>query len=146
MHQQNFKNHVRIPPRPFLIVMLMSLAVIIFSVIKLFSGCCTSGSCLNSNCYIFTMLPLGLMITIFACRRNAIVTQDRAIRAEENLRHFALTGKILDKELKLSQIIALRFASDEEFVNLAQRALKENLTNKQIKEAIQNWRGDYHRV
>ena len=86
------------------------------------------------------------MLAVFACRRFAIVAQDRAIRAEENLRHFALTGKLLDKQLKLSQIIALRFASDEEFVDLAQRAVKENLTNKQIKEAIQNWRGDYHRV
>ena len=146
MHQQNIKNHSRIPPRPFMIVLIMALVVVVISAINMCSGTCSSGSCPGSNFYSFIILSLALILAIFTCRRFAIVVQDRAIRAEENLRHYSLTGKLLDKQLKLSQIIALRFASDEEFVELAQRAVKENLTNKQIKEAIQNWRGDYHRV
>ena len=74
------------------------------------------------------------------------MAQDRAIKAEENLRHFALTGKLLDGRLTPSQIIALRFASDNEFVILADRAIIENLSNKDIKKAIQYWRADHHRV
>jgi hypothetical protein len=46
----------------------------------------------------------------------------------------------------MSQILALRFASDEEFLSLIERALREKLSAKDIKQAIQNWRGDYHRV
>jgi hypothetical protein len=46
----------------------------------------------------------------------------------------------------LSQIIALRFASDDEFVGLSKKAADENLSTKQIKEQIKNWRGDYWRV
>ena len=57
-----------------------------------------------------------------------------------------MTGKLLDNRLSISQIIALRFASDEEFVALAQKAVSENLSNKQIKQEIKNWRGDYYRV
>jgi hypothetical protein len=79
-------------------------------------------------------------------RRFALKAQDRAIRAEENIRHFILTGKPLDTGLRLRQIIALRFASDEEMPALAQRAITEKLSSKQIKQAIKNWRADYHRV
>ena len=76
----------------------------------------------------------------------ALKAQDRAIRAEENLRHFALTGKLLDPRLDMRQVIALRFASDAEFVALARRAAADTLTPDAIKQAIQNWRADTYRV
>jgi hypothetical protein len=59
---------------------------------------------------------------------------------------FILTGKPLPNELRVSQIIALRFASDAEFPALVERAVSEKLSNKQIKESITNWRTDYYRV
>jgi uncharacterized protein YeeX (DUF496 family) len=46
----------------------------------------------------------------------------------------------------LPQIIALRFAPDSEYLALLDRAIKENLSNKDIKAAIQNWKADYHRL
>ncbi|HRF17241.1 MAG TPA: DUF6526 family protein, partial [Chitinophagaceae bacterium] len=61
-------------------------------------------------------------------------------------RHFILTGKPLDKQLRMGQIIGLRFASDEEMPALANRAAEEKLSQKDIKQAIQNWRADYYRV
>ncbi len=72
--------------------------------------------------------------------------QDRAIRAEENLRYFSMTGKLLEKKLTMSQIIALRFAGDSEFIALVDQALQNNWTNKEIKQAIKNWRADNHRA
>ena len=89
---------------------------------------------------------LVLILLLWYARVFALAAQDRAIRAEENFRHFILTGKPLDKQLRLSQIIALRFASDEEFPALAKKAVEEKLSQKQIKQAVQNWRADYHRV
>jgi hypothetical protein len=88
---------------------------------------------------------------IFLClflfvRMFALKAQDRAIRAEENLRHFALTGKLLPATLSIGQIIALRFASDEEFVALAATAASENLSSKEIKQSINNWKADTYRV
>jgi hypothetical protein len=46
----------------------------------------------------------------------------------------------------MGQIIALRFAPDAEFLGLVEKAVKENLSNKDIKLAIQNWKADYNRV
>jgi len=46
----------------------------------------------------------------------------------------------------MKQIIALRFAPDDEFVILADRAIKENLSPVEIKKEIKNWRADHHRV
>ncbi|MEO8764627.1 MAG: DUF6526 family protein [Ginsengibacter sp.] len=91
-------------------------------------------------------LSIGGLILFWYARRFALVAQDRAIRSEENLRHFALTGKLLNSSLTMSQIIALRFAADTEFLLLADKAAKENMKSKDIKMAIVNWRPDNHRV
>jgi hypothetical protein len=65
------------------------------------------------------------------------------------LRYFELTGTSFsskEKQLRLGQIIALRFASDEELIGLMDRAIIENLSGTAIKKAIQNWQGDTLRV
>jgi hypothetical protein len=80
------------------------------------------------------------------CRMFALKAQDRAIRAEENLRHYVLTGKLLDPKLTVRQVIGLRFAPDAEFVALAQRAAAENLSEDDIKKAVKNWKADTYRV
>lgn len=90
--------------------------------------------------------PVFFMIIIFQGRRYSTKLQDRIIRQEENFRHYLITWKPLDPKLTTEQIVALRFASDEEFVALTQKAINESLTNKQIKQLIKNRKGDYLRV
>jgi hypothetical protein len=82
----------------------------------------------------------------YFARSFALKAQDRAIRSEENLRYFAMTGKLLDSRLTVRQIIGLRFASDDEFVALAKRAAEENLSEDDIKKAVKNWKADTYRV
>ena len=91
------------------------------------------------------LLPI-LLLVFWYMRIFALKAQDRAIRAEERLRYYIMTQKELPSDLKLSQIIALRFASDEEFLPLVDRAIAEKLSAKEIKAQIINWKGDYHRV
>ena len=87
-----------------------------------------------------------MLLVFFLMRSFPLRVQDRAIRAEENLRYFSMTGKLLEKKLTMRQIIALRFAEDSEFVELVDQAIQNNWTNKEIKQAIKNWRADNHRV
>jgi len=95
---------------------------------------------------LITVLSFAMLLLFYYCRAFALKAQDRAIRAEENLRHFAMTGKLLDPRLTLRQIIGLRFASDAEFVELVRRAGAEGLSEDAIKRAVKNWRADHDRL
>ena len=92
------------------------------------------------------LIPVVMLILWWYARAFALKAQDRAIRAEENFRHYILTGKPFPSELRTRQIIALRFASDQEFPLLVKRAISENLSSKQIKGEIKIWKADHYRV
>ena len=79
----------------------------------------------------------------------ALGNQDRIVRLEFRLRYYEMFGssvKEIEKKLSFSQIAALRFAADEEFEGLLNRALKENMPTGEIKKAIQNWQADEMRL
>jgi hypothetical protein len=95
---------------------------------------------------LITALSVALVLMFFIDRSFAMGVQDRAIRAEENLRHFALAGKRLDPRLSIKQIVGLRFASDAEFVELARKAADQGMPQDTIKKSVKNWRADYDRV
>ncbi len=95
---------------------------------------------------LLVVISVAMLLQFFFSRIFPLKAQDRAIRAEENLRHFAMTGKLLDPRLTIQQIIGLRFASDGEFVELARRAAAEGLSNDDIKKSVKNWRADNYRV
>jgi len=143
MQEQNYKNHSRIVPLYHFVLLVSILALLIGSGINLVQSWNTEG--LYSASLICLLAVIVFLLAWFT-RGFALKAQDRAIRAEENLRYFAITGKLLDSKLKTSQVVALRFAPNNEFVDLVHRAVTENLSAKAIKEAIQNWKGDYHRV
>jgi hypothetical protein len=95
---------------------------------------------------LIVVLTFSTIMLFFFARVFALKAQDRAIRAEEQLRHYVLTGKLLDSRLTMRQIVGLRFAPDAEFVALAKRAADEGLTEDAIKRAVKSWRADTYRV
>lgn len=142
MAAQEFKNHVRYHPLYHYIASPLITGGLIWALIRLFNA--EPGdfqqSLVNTLLFIIVFI-LGVLV-----RTYALKAQDRAIRAEESLRHFMLTGKPLDNRLRIGQIVALRFASDEDFPELARQAVDRSMTGKQIKESIQQWRADHYRV
>jgi hypothetical protein len=94
-------------------------------------------------------LSVAVFIPFFKLRTYPLKVQDRVIRLEERLRLQALAPAEWHSQIyKLTedQLIGLRFASDDEVVELAEKALEGNLTRKQIKERIKNWRADDWRI
>jgi hypothetical protein len=96
------------------------------------------------------LLAVILILISFAARLQPLKVQDRIIRLEENLRYYKLLSlETAEKATRLSpgKMIALRFAPDDELPELVERTLKGELkTGKDIKLAIQNWRGDHLRA
>jgi hypothetical protein len=95
---------------------------------------------------LLVVLTAAVMAVAFYARAFALKAQDRAIRAEEQLRHYVLTGRLLDPRLTVRQIVGLRFASDAELPALATRAAESGLSSEDIKKAVQVWRADTYRV
>ena len=142
MQEQNFKNHSQVVWSYYIFTLLPTLALLTGSIINFVHS-------KEDNLYsasLIILVAVILLTIIFRARGFALKAQDRSIRAEESLRYFILTGKALDERLSIQQIVALRFASNEEFPSLAQRAVSENLGNKEIKMQIKYWRPDTYRV
>ena len=142
---QNLKNHSRFDPLFHFFVLPLLLLNIIFSIyiaIKHWPE--------NPHLHIWWIaMSLALFALAGVARSSALRAQDRIIRLEEHLRLAALLPAEDHKyiaELTCGQLIALRFASDDELPALVRKTLSQRLEPKAIKQNIANWRPDHQRV
>ncbi len=128
--EQNYSNHKKFyAPHHFIFLPLLTV-LLVFGIWK-----------------AFTDESLQLTWILFATAVFLILYL--ALRLEFKQRYFELTSKRSDQvenKLTFDQIAALRFAYDDEFLQLLERTLEENLTGDAIKKAITKWRPDHHRV
>lgn len=145
MKTQNYKNHARIYPFHHLVVTPLSLIFLGWTVYRMdFS---TSESILTGAYMMLGAITLAMLPLL--ARIYALKTQNRIIVMEMRQRYFHLTGLPFypkENQLRLGQIIALRFAGDEELLPLIEKAIKEKLSPKEIKLQVKDWQGDYRRV
>jgi hypothetical protein len=144
MESQSYANHTQIVTPFHRVLLPILLLTVIGSLVNLYQSWGDHERLYNAS--LIVVLSIGIQAVAIFGRVFALRAQDRAIRAEESLRHFVLTGKLLDARLTIRQIIALRFAPDGEFVPLAQKAADESLTPDAIKRAVKQWRADTYRV
>ncbi|RFU71461.1 hypothetical protein D0469_01065 [Peribacillus saganii] len=139
---QNYENHRKVDPIFHFGIVFLGLISLILSIVFFFQHL--------SSQWLLSVIVLGfaLMFLLIAVklRGYALLLQDRIIRNEENFRYYRLTGNTLDSMLSSKQVIALRFAGDEEYLELVERAKSENLSPGDIKKAIREWKADHHRV
>ena len=145
MESQNYSNHSRYYTAHHFVFYPVILLFFLISAIQIFHD--------SSNCLLWCMMSVLFVLVgllSFMMRQHyALGNQNRIVRLEMRLRYYVLTQKrfeAIENKLTLSQIFALRFASDEELPALVQRALSENLSGDAIKRAIKNWLPDHMRV
>lgn len=144
MEKQSFKNHIRFYiPHHF----VYYLAIIIFIVLSIYFAFTTAEKLIWA--FITALFALLFCLALMMRQHYALTLQNRIVRLELRYRYFSLTGKrfeIIEVQLKDEQLFALRFAPDEEFLQLIEKTISKNFTNIQIKKAIIHWKGDYERV
>lgn len=140
---QNYSNHIRwyIPHHfVFYPVMLVLIAASLWFA------------------FYFNLL-IGLLISIaffaiailsFMLRQHyALTLQNRIVLLELRYRFFATTGERLEMYegmLSEGQLFALRFAQDDQLLELIRKAINEELSPNAIKRSIENWKPDNRRV
>lgn len=140
--QQSFKNHGRLDPPYHFVLTAVILANLVFAITFMINHFSVYSAWL-------VFLSLAVVLPFGKLRSYPLKVQDRVIRLEEQLRLQALAPDEWHTQiyrLNEDQLIALRFAADEEVVELAKHALEHNLDRKQIKERIKVWRADDWRV
>lgn len=140
---QTYQNHTRYFPLVHFILTPILLFNLIWQAVRLYQD-------FSWDRAESVLMAIAFIILSIAARLQALKAQDRVIRLEEKLRFNELLPKDLAEKavnLKTGQLIALRFASDVELQSLVEKTLNgEFSSNKEIKLAIKNWRGDYLRV
>ena len=133
---QSFENHTRIVPAYHMVafpILVINLLWSLYRVLRNFSV----------DAVIGLLLAFALVIIFLFARLFTLTVQDRVIRLEMRLRLEKLLQPDLQPripDLTVTQLVALRFASDEELPALTRRVLTENITDrKTIKQMIQKW-------
>ena len=140
---QTYANHARFHP-PFhfflapgsIVLLILTIVNVIYHYQRL-------------EAWIMLLMGVLFFVAVFLLRSNPLRAQDRLIRLEERLRLQALLSAELASridDLTESQLIALRFASDNELNPLVAKVLAEKMKSKDIKKAIVTWRADTFRV
>jgi Family of unknown function (DUF6526) len=140
--EQNLENHARTDPMyHYVLAAIFFLNLIFFAVYFFRMRTWLSGW--------LVVLSVGLVLLLIKTRSYPLKVQDRVIRLEERLRLALLapeSTRLRISEFSEGQLVAMRFASDDELPGLAAKVLDERLTPKEIKKRIQKWRPDHFRV
>jgi len=141
-NEQSLKNHGRFDPLYHFFTFVVYVANLVYAGVHEYHY-----RTISSAWYLF--LSIVVIVPIFRLRSYPLKVQDRVIRLEERLRLQALAPSEWHAQvfrLSEDQLVGLRFAGDGEVVELAKQALEHNLSRKQIKERIKDWRADDWRV
>lgn len=145
MKTQNYQNHRKFYAPHHFIYLPLVIFLQGFGVYKIFNDSVNQLMWILFSAVIFLILFLSVMVR----QHYALGLQNRIVRLEFKQRYFELFSLRSDKveeKLNFSQIAALRFAYDDEFKILLEKALKENLSGDEIKKSITNWRADEQRI
>ncbi|HVT40633.1 MAG TPA: DUF6526 family protein [Gemmatimonadaceae bacterium] len=140
---QNFSNHTRLLPIYHFFALPVTLLYALYQIYEAARNPTTAS-------IVWAVYASAIACAVLASRFMAVSVQDRVIRLEETLRMQRILPASMQGDIaKLTrrQFVALRFASDDELADLVRRTVAgEFQTQKEIKQAVKNWRADWLRA
>ena len=140
---QNLSNHAQYTPAYHYVTVPLVLAYMLWALWRALENS-------TPDNWFFFLGAVGLTCAAAVSRLMALKVQDRVIRLEERLRLMQILPPDLQQHvlrLRASQLVALRFASDEETPALVREIVANpGITPKEIKQRVKNWRGDWFRA
>jgi hypothetical protein len=140
---QDYKSHRRLVPAFHIGVLFSLLAYFVWSVYQLFQG-------LTGSAIMGVILSVALMTLAVSLRSQILRVQDRLIRLEMRLRlreNLPADLSARAAHLPVKQLVALRFASDEELPSLVRDVVDGKVvTPNDIKLKIREWQADHLRA
>lgn len=145
MKIQNYNNHRKFYPPHHFIYLPLLIVLEAFGIYKI------GNDPENKLIWIlFSIVIFLLFYLAFMTRQHyALGLQNRMVRLEFKQRYFEIFGERSDEiaeQLRFDQIAALRFTYDEEFKELLNRAIHENISGDEIKRSIKRWKPDLYRI
>lgn len=144
MPEQSFEKHSRYIPGFHFVAFPILLINFFFSIYASYEQGFSKTSVWN------ILVAAALVLVAWYSRTMPLTAQDRVIRLEERMRlQEKLPPQLRSRvnEINPRHLVGLRFASDEELPELAERCLNgEFKTGQDVKKAIKTWRPDYLRV
>ncbi len=141
MTSQSYAHHAH-HPVPTYVATVLGLAALVCVVGASWSGW-------NTHDLGVGLLALSVFPLIAMSRWYVIALQDRIILLEMQVRCARVLPAGQDEllaQLSPKQVVALRFAADDELGDLLTRAVHEQMTPDAIKKAIKQWRSDFLRT
>jgi hypothetical protein len=138
--EQTYQNHVHRPVHT-VVLGLMALVALVLIVMQFFGW--------NLRDWAILVLVLAMFEVGWISRVYIVRLQDRIIMLEMKVRAAEVLPPGQDAQLARltkQQIVALRFASDDELGALLDRAVRENMAPNDIKAAVKTWRADHYRT
>jgi len=145
MAEQSFATHRKFVPGYHYVALGILVINLIWSLFRLVRPLAPMFDSLLNVAVAVALLLLAWYLRVFPLK-----AQDRVIRLEETLRLERLLPPDLRPRigaLRPGQLIALRFASDEELPELTRTVLDRGaMTPDEIKKMIRSWRADHLRM
>ena len=149
MSAQNIKNHKKFYPLHHFIFYPVSLILLFVSLFQIFINVNHNSSFVKIWSAIAAVVILMIVLSLMLRQHYALGLQDRIIVNEFKLRYYTLTGNRLENStyhFSDAQIFALRFAADDELMDLMHQTVQNNWSPSKIKRNIKNWKADNSRV
>jgi hypothetical protein len=141
--QQNYKNHGRIVPMYHFGVFAGLSVNLLWALYRFRDG-------LSGDAIVNLLLAVALLLMALSLRVQILTVQDRVIRLEMRRRLRDLLPAEIGARaamIPVKQLVALRFAGDEELPGLVREVLDGTLsTGKAIKTRVRDWQADYLRA